>query len=518
METTETLFLRYGEAYRWLATITAMVGAISMVLSSTIVNVAFPNIMGAFGIGQDQAQWVSTGFLAAMTVFMLVNAWVQAVFGQRRSFLFVLGLFIVGALVGGTAQSTEFLILGRVIQGACAGIIQPLTMTTVYQVFPENRRGFAMGIFGLGVVVAPAIGPYVGGLVIEGLDWRFVFFLPIPFCLLGMLASQFFMPNRPIPRTLPPFDWTGLLLLGFAIALGLYVLANGQREGWSSDHIVSFGSVAALATALFVFWEWRFARLPLLRINLLLIPQFASATAVAFVFGAAIYGSTYLVPIFVQIVQHFPPTQAGLLLMPGGILLAFIFPMSGWLADSMPARALLISGFVLMALGSAQMAGADANTTFWVFAGYTLVQRLGLGLIHPTLNATGLRAVPEQSLSAGAGMLNFFRQLGGSGGVIATVIAYDGGVALFSQAYTVSQTPGNRVTAEYLVELQRALGKTGLDVETVTGLSLHHLGEAVLAQSIIQGFSSGFWFLTAIAVLALIPAWIMGRRRRPARA
>lgn len=511
LETTEDLFERYGLAYRWLATATAMTGAISMVLSSTIVNVAFPNIMGTFGIGQDQAQWASTGFLAAMTVFMLVSAWLQATFGQRRCYVAVLSLFIFGAVLGGTAQSTEVLVLGRVVQGACAGIIQPLAMTTVYMIFPEHRRGLAMGIFGLGVVVAPAIGPYAGGLAIEHFDWRYVFFLPMPFCILGIMASQLFMPSRQMPAVLPPFDWTGFVLLAVSIGVGLYVLANGQAEGWASNHIVGWASVAVLGTLMFIAWEWRGAKLPLLRINLLALPQFASAVAVAFVFGAAIYGSTYLVPVFVQIVQHLPPTEAGLLLMPGGALLALIFPMSGWLADAIPPRVLLISGFIIMAAGSAQMAGADPNTTFWVFVGYTLTQRLGLGLIHPTLNATGLRAVPPDSLTAGAGMLNFFRQLGGSVGVVATVISYDGGVSLYSQAYAETQTAANAVTGSYLADLQATLIAGGFDHVTSSGISLHHLGQAVLAQATVRGFSEGFWLLTELAILALIPAWIMGR-------
>jgi len=219
-ETAEAMSAGDGEAHRWLATAAAMGDAISMVLSSTTVSVAFPNIMAAFGIGQDKAQWASTGFLAAMMIFMLVNPWGQSVFGQRRSYLLALGLFVLGAVPGGTAQSTEFLILGRVIQGACA---------------------------------------------------------------------------------------------------------------WWSDYIVALGSVAALATVALVLWQWRVAKLPLPRIDLLVTPQFASAVAVAFVLDAAIYGLTSLVPIFVQIVQHFLATWPGCCSLPGAACwpLPFQCP-AGW--------------------------------------------------------------------------------------------------------------------------------------------------------------------------------------------
>lgn len=201
--------------------------------------------------------------------------------------------------------------------------------------------------------------------------------------------------------------------------------------------------------------------------------------------------------------------MAGLLFIARGGLLAFTFPMSGWLADTVPPRVLLVSGFVLIA-------GAGSNTTFWALVGYTLIQGFGIRLIHPTLNATGLRAVSPETVSAGAGTLNLFRQLGGSGAVVATVIAPDGGDARFSQAFVESQTPANRVTTTYPAELEAALEVVEPDSNTVAGLALHHLGEAVLAQAIIGGFSDGFWFLAEMARSRLDPAWIIGRRKPPA--
>lgn len=497
--------------YGWKAVFVALAGSISMVLSSTIVNVAFPDIMGAFGVGQDQAQWASTAFLASMTVCMLLYSWLHEAIGQKRAYMLVLCAFLAAALICGSATSMEALVFGRVIQGACAGIIQPLAMTTIYLAFPPERRGFAMGIFGLGVVVAPAIGPFLGGLAIEAASWRYVFYLPTPFCIMGLLGSQLYLPSTTLRRP-PPFDWIGFILLGVAITLGLYILANGQKEGWASDLIVGASAISITSLAGFGLWEHKFARAPLFNITLMRIPQFFSATIVAFVFGATIYGSTYLVPIFVQLVQHYPPSKAGLLLMPGGLILALIFPLSGWLADTVPPRALMLTGFATMAVGSALMSGADVNTTFWIFVAYTLVQRFGLGLIHPTLSATGLRAVPEGQIAAGAGMLNFFRQLGGSAGVVAAVIAYDSGLARATMAITTSQLTATATIQSYVAGAERVLLAAGMDATTRQALSIAHLENAMTAAAIQYGFEAGFGLLAIAAAGALAPAWFMSRR------
>ena len=192
----EGLFDRYGPAYRWLATGTVMISAIAVVLSTTIVNVAIPGVMGAFGISQVEAQWISTGFLAAMTATMLLADWANKAFGQRASMIAALALFAAGSVLGGLAPNESVLTLARVIQGAAAGIVQPLAMVLLFQVFPADQRGAAMGIFGIGVVLAPALGPWIGGILIDAFNWRYVFYLGIPFAGVGIFLSNLFLPTR----------------------------------------------------------------------------------------------------------------------------------------------------------------------------------------------------------------------------------------------------------------------------------------------------------------------------------
>ena len=175
-ETTDVLFARYGARYRVLATITVMMGTISAMLTTTIVNVALPDIMGAFGIGQDRVQWLSTGALAAMTIGMLVNAWLIHSFGQRKTFVVALTIFIGALAEAGLSPNDSVLIASRIVQGAIAGMLQPFAMYTIFRVFPPEKRGMAMGFFGLSVLLGPALGPSLGGVVIEQFNWRYIFY------------------------------------------------------------------------------------------------------------------------------------------------------------------------------------------------------------------------------------------------------------------------------------------------------------------------------------------------------
>jgi DHA2 family multidrug resistance protein len=205
-ETVDDLFARYGKQYRVLVTASGMTASFVMVLSGTIVNVAVPDVMGAYGVGQEQAQLLATSFNVAMTTCQLLNAWVVAVFGQRYGYTATLILFTVGSIFAGLADSFGMLIAGRVMQGMATGIIQPLIMVTVFQVFPQERRGFAMGIYSMGLVLAVAMGPPVGGIALEMLSWQYIFWLPLPLLLISLPFGMVFLPSVRKPGGQPLFS------------------------------------------------------------------------------------------------------------------------------------------------------------------------------------------------------------------------------------------------------------------------------------------------------------------------
>jgi MFS transporter, DHA2 family, multidrug resistance protein len=511
-DTTETLFDRYGPGYRWLATVTVMLGTVSAVLTTTSVNVAIPDIMGAFGIGQDRAQWLSTGTLAAMTVGMLLNAWLMDSFGQRRTFVGALAVFIVALVLAASSPNETVLIFCRVVQGAVAGIMQPLSMYTLFRVFPPEQRGTAMGFFGVSVILGPALGPTLGGVMIDHFNWRAIFYVAVPVSALGMLMGSLFLPEREETGRRLHFDWPGLLLLSAALACLLTGLSNGQREGWYSDYILGLFFTAVFAATTFIVWELR-APQPLVSLKVLTNPQFTGAATVAFIFGVGLFGSTYLVPLFVQTVQHLTPLAAGLLLMPGGLILAVFLPLGGYLSDRMPARGLIVAGLLCFAFSSWWLAYVDVNTPFWTVVWCVVLTRIGLGFIKPALNLAALRSLRPELLGQGAGMINFARQLGGAFGVNLLSVILDRRTFFHSDALTSLQTAGNSATAELLRLVQQALANAGASQELQAAGALHYLGRVIYAQAYTLGFRDSFLVVAVIFALGLIPAWIMGRAR-----
>ena len=214
-----------------------MLAAFTMVLSGTIVNVAVPDVMGAFGVGQSEVQLMSTAFMIAMTTGQLLNAWVVAVIGQRWGFVSTLALFTFGSFVAGAAETFDMVVLGRVLQGSAAGVIQPLVMVTVFQAFPEGRRGAALGVYVMGLVGAASVGPPLGGLAIEIFNWRYIYYAPLILVAISFPLGMLFMPNEREEKP-PKFDWLGYALICLALYCLMTGVSNGPREGWSSDYIV----------------------------------------------------------------------------------------------------------------------------------------------------------------------------------------------------------------------------------------------------------------------------------------
>lgn len=511
-ETTEVLFARYGPRYRWLATGTVMLGTISAVLTTTTVNVAIPDIMGTFGIGQDRAQWLSTGALAAMTIAMLLNAWMIRSFGQRKTFIGALGVFMAALVLAGFSPNESVLIFSRIVQGAVAGLLQPLSMYTLFRVFPPEHRGSAMGFFGISVILGPALGPTLGGILIEHFNWRYIFYVAVPFSAAGMLLGSMFMPEREESDVRARFDWAGFLLLSMSLACLLTCLSNGQREGWYSGYILILLALAGAAAVAFFSWELH-ASQPLVDLRVLANARFTAAAAVACIFGAGLFGSTYLVPLFVQTVQHFTPMAAGLLLMPGGLVLGLFFPIGGYLSDRLPAQGLIITGLVCFGVSAYWLGSVDANTPFWTIAWCVVVSRIGLGLIKPALNVTALRALRPELLGQGAGMINFSRQLGGAFGVNLLSVVLDRRTFFHSNALANLQTAANSGTADFLRRMQDLLAQSGVPQDLQLPGALHFLDRVVYAQAYTLGFRDSFLIVALVFALALVPAWIMGKTR-----
>ncbi len=508
----DDLARRYGRAYIWLVTLTVMTGAIAMGLASSMVNVAVPSVIGAFGVGLDQAQWMATGFLATMSATMLVSSWLIEVLGQRITFTLVLTVFGIGSFLSATAPNMDVLIVGRVLQGAANGIGQPLAMYTMFSVFPPERRGTAIGIYGLMSVLAPTFGPIVGGIAIDSISWRYLFFLPLPFCFPALMLGLVFMPGKKLAARLPAFDWIGLALVLLTLFSILGGLANGPRKGWDSDYVVYRLVLGGGGLVTFILWQLR-APYPLLDLTLFRNRQFTLTMIAGFVFGTGLFASGYFIPVFVQTIQSYSATRAGFLLAPGGLVMMLFFPLAGRITDTFPAHIPIAVGLLVFAVGFFLIQAVDVNTTFLALVVYTAIIKAGLSLAIPSLSVAALRAVPPDKVARAASSSTFFRNLGGGIGITMLTAFFQLRTQFHAEALTDTQTWANQTTRELLDGIQHLLAGTGLTDLTQMAGAINYLSHVVQAQASTIGFKDTFLAIAIMALLAVGPAWMIGYRR-----
>jgi len=492
-----------------------MTASFVMVISSTIVNVSIPDVMGAFGIGQDQAQLMATAFNVAMVTSQLLNAWVVAVCGQRYGFAGTLFVFAVGSFIGGFADEYGMIVFGRVLQGAAAGCIQPLIMVTIFQVFPHDKRGFAMGIYGMGLTLAVGLGPVLGGIAIELLDWRYIFLAPIPLVFLALGLGVVFMPSVR-KRDGQVFDWVGYVLINAALFCCMTALTDGQREGWVSNYTSGYFLLALAAGASFIFWQARDGE-TLIDVSLFRNRNFALCAVIAFTFGMGNFGTAYAVPVFGQLVQGQTALNAGNMMLPAAIVVFLALPFTGRMADLISPRTGIIAGLVLFALGTLPMVGADANTPYFDLVLFSVIARGGMSFTMPFIMSTALRTLRPEQLNAGGGTINFCRQLGGSLGLNAWVVFLEVRTHYHSDILAATQSADNTSSRELLAGVGRMLGEAGVSAALHEPGALHYLGQVVHAQANAIGFQDGFLVLAISFISAMIPAWLLGRKRHDAR-
>lgn len=413
---------------RWLFLATLMVGTMASVMSSTIINVAIPGMSQHFTLGQEQAQWATSSFMLAMTVSMLTTPWLLGRFGYRLTYLGTMVLLLAGGMLGGLAERFDVVLAARVAEGLAAGVVQPIPAILIMRAFGPHEQGRATGLFTMGVVLAPALGPSVGGILLDWWGWRSIFFMVVPLCMVAFaLALRWVPPTtpdglRPGQDSRASLDWPGLALA----TLGTLALLNGMVRLHQGAALAAATLAAALLLwSAFLAWQRQRARrhashggpAPLLNLAVFGSKSFALACGVALIYGAALFGSTYLLPVYMLLGAGLSATHVGTVLLPAGLALAAVIPVGGRLADRHPPHVLIMAGLALLGLSFALMPTLGLAPSVLALSAYTLLGRVGLGFILPALNLGALRALERHLVPQGASVINFARMLGGAIGV-----------------------------------------------------------------------------------------------------
>lgn len=412
--TLEQLRARYGERYKWWVLLTVMIGTMASILSSTIVNVAIPDLSQYFHLGQGRAQWVSSGFMLAMTISMLSTPWLLLRFGLRRTYTGAILMLLAGGVIGGFSVNVPMLLSMRVVEGLAAGILQPIPVIVIMRAFAASEQGRALGIFGFGVVLAPALGPSVGGFLVEHFGWRSIFFVVVPFCLVVLaLTRRMLAVNSPLMGDARKLDWKGLLLVAISTISLLNGLLQLRSGGWPAAALLALGGLSLYG---FIAYQLR-AEQPLMQMRLFGFRQFSMGALVAFIYGMGLFGSTYLLPVYMQMALQYSPSQAGLILLPAGIVLAVVIPLAGYMADRCPPNILVAGGLGLLAISFVLMALDSSTGSYFLLMTWAIIGRIGLGFVLPALSLGSLRGLAPELIAQGSSTINFLRQLGGAIGI-----------------------------------------------------------------------------------------------------
>ncbi|MCZ6558141.1 MAG: DHA2 family efflux MFS transporter permease subunit [SAR324 cluster bacterium] len=495
---------------RWLVLTVVIVGTFMAVLDVTIVNVVLPKIMSAFGANVKQVQWVSTAFMIATAVSMPATGWLGRRFGLGRLYLAELLVFSIGSALCTVAWSLDALVAARVVQALGAGAIMPTSMAIITDTFPPRERGRALGIWGVGFMVGPAIGPTLGGYLTDWFNWRAVFAVNLPVGLVAMLLTALVLrENRPDRSS--NFDWKGFLTLGVFLVVGLLTLDSGQEQGWNSQIILLGMASTALALVLFVLMVWDSPH-PVMPLHLFRSTEYSMTMLLSTLRACGFFGALFLLPIFLQTVQGRDTIDTGLLLVPGAVTVAIFMPVAGILTDRIGPRWPTVFGVLLMVYSLYLYHSLDVVVSRWDVIYPQIWRGVAVTFLMTPVNTAAMNAVPREEAGNASWMINLTMTVGG-----AFTIALMGSL-LYRETLTQMDLLGEgtfrRALPPELIHQARGLGFSSSESGALArALMVRHVSRSAT----VLAFQYLFMLLGLITSLGLLPALFLSKRGKAAK-
>lgn len=495
------------ESYRWWVLINIMIGTFMAVLDSTIVNVALSKIMGVFGVTIDRVEWVITAYMLVFAVMLPTSGWVADHFGYKRTYLMALSLFTVGSFLCSLAWNENALIIFRIIQGMGAGFMMPVGMAIVTREFPVEQRGMALGFWAIASAASVSLGPMIGGYLVTNFAWHTIFDVNIPVGIIGILATVTIQREYKTEKT-RSFDLVGFLSVAVFLAFLLLALTNGNSSwntgGWTSTYILTCFALSAVGLVVFLIVEFS-VKHPLIDLSLFKNYNFSLSNLILFIFGLGMFGSTFLLPLFLQNALGYTAFQAGLVFLPVGILQGLISPIAGLLSDRINPKIPGIIGIVLMAVSFYMnhflcLFSEQIQITFPLY-----IRGLAMGLLFTPLSTLALAEIPRHKMAQASGMFNVIRQIGGSFGVAIFGAMLTRRQIFHSTIYGGAVDSYSPIFKNVILRLQNfaqhALGGTGPEsLARAKALAFLHIQQ----QAFVSAVSDDFFIAAGITAACLL--------------
>jgi DHA2 family multidrug resistance protein len=496
-----------GSARKWAITFSVMLVTVMQVLDTSITNVALPHMQGSFSASIEEMSWVITSYLAANAVVIPASGWLTSLFGRRRFYLICTVIFTASSFLSGIAPNLEFLVAMRILQGLGGGPVVPMAQAIMWEIFPLEQRGTAMTVWGIGIMMAPILGPTVGGLIADNWSWRWIFYINLPIGILAFFMVNAFLLDAPFHQRPRRVDVAGILLMVLGFGCLQLVLDLGERRDWfDSTLIVSLAVLAVATVAGFIIREL-YTSDPILDLSVFTERNFGLGSLAIFLTALGFNSSLLLVALYTQKILGYDAWTSGLTLAPGGLGTMIALMISGRLVSRMDQRVMLAGGCVLHAIALDLMMRVTPTMDFWGLAWPRFVQGFSMGFIFLPLQALALAAIPTERLGNATAAYNVLRNFGGSMGValVTTLLARR------SQQHQVTLTSHVHMwsaeATQRLNEWTNHFVAEGADTFTAGRRAMAMVYRETLDQAQILSYADDFWLLLLVylSVLALIP-------------
>jgi DHA2 family multidrug resistance protein len=489
------------------------------VLDTSIANVALPYMAGNLGASNDESTWVLTSYLVSNAIVLPISGWLASMLGRKRFFMMCLVIFTLSSLLCGIAPSLGAIIFFRVLQGAGGGGLQPMAQAILADSFPPRQRGAAFALYGITTVMAPTIGPTLGGWITDQYSWRWIFFINLPVGILALFLIWRLVEDPPWAKRVAgagvKIDYIGVSLLILGVGALQVMLDKGQEEDWlGSNFIVALALTAGLGLIALVLWEW-FTKNPVIEVRLFRNLNFLGANAMMFVLGIMLFSTLVMMPQFLQTLLGYTAESAGFVLSGGGLLLLFLMPVAGTLASKFQARYIIAFGWLTLAIAmyySAQH--LDLEISFGFASVMRIFQVFGLGFLFVPINLVSYVGMPPQKSGSVAGLVNFMRNIGAGIGtsMVTTLIARR---SQFHQVYLAAHlTPGRLAFPLAVQNLSGRLAVAGLSSSQAARQAYGRLYRVVIREATTLAYIDTYWILAIGAAIMFFLSFAL-RKNEP---